>query len=100
MTDKKPQIDIEDDDFGAVLNCAVRYACGRRSYMPSLVIDFITPLLPYLSAKTLGCMELDIRSGNKPFGGWGDEKIDKPYWMKFLGNIQRVMEERNIPTWR
>ena len=100
MTDNKPQIDIEDDDFGAVLNCAVRYACGRRSYMPSLVIDFITPLLPYLSDKTLGCMELDIRSGNKPFGGWGDEEIDKPHWMKFLGNIQRVMEERNIPTWR
>lgn len=36
-------IDPYNDDFGAICNCAVRYAVGRRTYMPDLVIDFITP---------------------------------------------------------
>lgn len=100
MEDEKFILDPADDDFGAVLNCAVRYACGRRTYMPDIVIGFITPLLPYLNDKTLGCMALDIRNADKLFGGWGDETIDKPHWMTFLGNIQKVMEEKNIPKWR
>lgn len=58
---RKPKIDLSDDFFGAVLNCAVRYSLGRQSYMPGLVIDFITPLLPYLSDKTLWCFEKDVR---------------------------------------
>lgn len=33
-------IDPHDDDFGAICNCAVRYAVGRRTYMPDLVLDF------------------------------------------------------------
>lgn len=100
MTEHKPQIDISDDDFGTILNCAVRYACGRKSYMSGLVIDYITPLLQYLSPEALGCMERDIRNGSELFGGWGNEIIDKPEWMNFLGNIQKVMEVRNIPKWR
>lgn len=31
-------IDPHDDDFGVICNCAVRYAVGRRTYMPSLVM--------------------------------------------------------------
>lgn len=43
---KKVKIDdilIEryNDDFGAVCNCAVRYAIGRMTYMPSIVVGFI-----------------------------------------------------------
>lgn len=50
-----------DDDFGgAVLNCAVRYALGRASYMPSLVMGEITPMLPDCSDKTLWCFEQDV----------------------------------------
>ena len=48
---KVPAIDLQDDFFGTILNCAVRYAIGRQTYMPGLVIDFITPLLPHLSEK-------------------------------------------------
>ena len=46
-------IDPHDDDFGAICNCAVRYAVGCRTYMPGLVIDFITPYLSELTDKTL-----------------------------------------------
>ena len=30
-----------DDDFFAVLICALRYCCGRRTYMPGLVTDWV-----------------------------------------------------------
>lgn len=58
----KPTIDLKNDNFGAVLNCAVRYSLGRHTYMPGLVMDFIGPLLPYVSDRTLWCMERDIET--------------------------------------
>lgn len=57
----KPKVILCDDNFGTILNCAVRYTLGRQSYMPKLVIDYITPMLPYLSQKTLWCLERDIK---------------------------------------
>ena len=83
-------------DFETILLCAIRYAIGRKSYMPSLVIDYITPLLPYLSYWTLGLMAAEIIDHNYK-GGLGDEKIDKPYWIDFLQRIEIEMEGRNEP---
>ena len=37
----KIYIDASDDEFGLMLNCAVRYAMGRETYMPHAVMDFI-----------------------------------------------------------
>ena len=86
----KPIIDLSDDFFGAVLNCAVRYCIGRQSYMPSLVTDFIRPYLPYLSNKTLWCFERDL-SGTT---FWGDENIDEPLWLSFKADIEREINRR------
>ena len=80
-----PTIDIGDDFFGAVLNCAVRYCLGRRTYMPSLVTDFIRPLLPYLSKKTLWCFEKDIE-GTDDYG----MDMDKETWMNFLSAVKKA----------
>ncbi len=54
------KIPVGDDNFGAVLNCAVRYSIGRQTYMPSLVVGFITPLLPHVSDRTLYVLDQDI----------------------------------------
>lgn len=83
-------------DFESILICAVRYAIGRQTYIPSLVIDYITPLLPYLSYWILGLMAAEIIDHNYE-GGLGDEKIDKPYWLEFLRKIRLEMEGRNEP---
>ena len=94
-----PATEIANNDFfGAVINCAIRYACGRQTYMPSLIIEEVQPWLPLLNAKTLACMERDIREADK-FGGYGNETIDKPMWMKFLKELQDVMNERGIKRW-
>jgi len=85
-------IDLSDDFFGAVLNCAVRYCLGRQSYMPGLVMDFIRPLLPHLSNKTLWCMEKDIIEQEKY--GYGDPRIDEPAWRTFLAQVQQEIRKR------
>ena len=54
------KIPDQNNTFGAVLICAVRYCIGRQTYMPELVINFIRPLLPKLDSKTLTVMERDI----------------------------------------
>ena len=88
---RRPIIDTSDDDFGAVLNCAVRYALGRKTYMPHLVMDFIRPLIPHLSDKTLWCFAIDIEEAKRE-DRLGDPYIDAPAWYDFLGAVQ---EERN-----
>ena len=92
VTTKKPEIDVSDDDFGAILNCAVRYAIGRRSYMPGLVVGFIRPLIPHLSDKTLWCFEKDI--AEEMPNGLGDPQIDAPKWIDFLGLVRQESRER------
>lgn len=82
-----------DKNFESILVCAVRYAIGRKSYMPSLVIDYITPLLPYLSYWTLGLIAAEIIDHSYD-GGLGDKKIDRPYWLEFKKRILLEMERR------
>lgn len=86
---KVPQIELADDFFGTVLNCAVRYCIGRMTYMPSLVTDFIRPLLPHLSDKTLWCFERDIE-GQSNYG----MEMDKELWMRFLGEVKAEIKRR------
>ncbi len=99
---KKPTVDLSDDDFGCCLNCAVRYSIGRQSYMPSLVIGFITPLLPYLSDKALWCFDQDITE-RRYEGGYGDPRIDEPHWLRFHEAVREERTKRGhelYRTWR
>ena len=86
-------IDIKDKDFGALLICAVRYCLGRQTYMPGLIIDYITPLLPRISDNTLRCMETDLSQPDL-YGGFGDKTIDEPIWIKFRCDIQEEIQRR------
>jgi hypothetical protein len=96
------KIDLTDDDFGAILNSAIRYCFGRQTYMPSLVIDFITPLLPYLNTKTIRVFNQDLtenyydRDVWKPFG---DVHIDEPTWMKFKADVENELTKRGEPLY-
>lgn len=93
MPDDRIIIEKDDDFFGAVLNCSVRYCIGRSSYMPGLVIDYITPLLPKLSDKTLWCFEKDVSDAVR-FGNLGNMNIDAPKWYKFLNDVRAEKERR------
>lgn len=86
-------IDPRNDDFGAICNCAVRYCMGRRSYMPGIVIRFITPYLPVLSNKTLWCFERDIEEHERMGLPFGDE-CDVKDWLNFSRAVKAEIEKR------
>ena len=77
-------------ECGAILICAIRYCLGRQTYMPSLITDFIRPLLPHLDNKTLSVIENDIRNAES----YGNEKIDKPIWVRFLSEVEEEICRR------
>ena len=96
IIEAQPQVgSVEiNKNFETILLCAVRYAIGRQTYMPSMVIDYITPLLSHLSYNTLGLIANDITEYGKYYGGLGDDKIDRPYWLNFKRKILAEMERR------
>ena len=40
-----------DDDFGCVINSAVRYAIGRHTYMPGVVCNFVRKYMDVLDTR-------------------------------------------------
>lgn len=74
--DKMPVIPAfpdQDDDFGAVINCAIRYCLGRYSYMPGVIIDWIMKCCDgRLTDRTIYCAKSDIDSAAT------DGCLDKP----------------------
>lgn len=90
----KGMVDTASDDFGSVCNCAVRYCLGRRSYMPSLVCGYITPLLPKLTDKTLDCFECDISELKHTGFDFGDSR-DYETWDAFYKAVCKEIKRRN-----
>lgn len=87
------KIDRDNDFDGAVLNCAVRYALGRMSYMPCLVIQQITPLLKDCSDKTLWCFSQDITDW---FADGADRQMQYgDRWLSFLQDVKHEMHVRS-----
>lgn len=89
----KGMVEPASDDFGSVCNCAVRYCLSRRSYMPSLVCGYITPLLPELTDKTLDCFEHDIAERKRTGFGFGDS-CDYETWDAFYKAVCKEIEGR------
>lgn len=92
-------LDVGTDNFGCVLNCAVRYAIGRQTYIPGLVIDYIRPLLPYINDKTLYILDQDITE-QQYRGGYGDKQIDEPLWMRLHQEVIAEETQRGIKPYR
>ncbi|MGN9098084.1 hypothetical protein [Flintibacter porci] len=86
------KIERSDDFGGAVLNCAVRYALGRFSYMPGLVMDEIRPMLKDCSDKTLWCFDRDISEWLA--GRTGEMYAYEKEWACFRDEVRRIIQER------
>lgn len=85
-----------DDDFGAILNAAVRYSLGRRTYMPGLVTDWIRDHCGgELNRKTLDVFIQDIEEhGKRGPEAYGDS-WDLETWMGFLEWCKREKENQD-----
>ena len=51
---------IYDDDFGCIINSALRYAIGRHTYMPSVVMEFVRKYISVLDSRTICVMIEDV----------------------------------------
>lgn len=89
---KKITLSPDIDEFGAVLNCAVRYCLGRMTYMPGLVTDWIMSHCGgMLTSKTLYVMRKDIEEA-KAEDRLGMD-MDKETWEKFLRWVKEEQGE-------
>ena len=79
-----------DDDFGEMMNWAVRYALGRRTYAVGDTCRFVKSVLPYLDYKTLYVMARDIKE-KSDFDDLGD-KCDADDWLDLMKAITEQMK--------
>lgn len=86
-------IELNADDFGTLAICAIRYCHGRQTYMPDLVRVIIRPHLRELSDKDLNVL-IDDCDFQESMQMYGDEKIDKPGWLKWRNELTAEMERR------
>lgn len=89
----KNNITLSQKDFGALAICAIRYCHGRMSYMPDMVRDIIRPNLDRISDKDLGIMLEDCEF-QRQTEIYGDERIDKPTWLKWYDELKAERERR------
>lgn len=82
------------DDFESVLICALRYCLGRQTYMPSIIITFVRPMLSALSARALSVIVRDIENAKGGVPGLGDPNIDEPLWLNLLNVAKAELEGR------
>lgn len=93
MNKKKKTVPV-CEDFGLMLNWALRYTLGRETYAPHSVMVYCKPLLPHLSERTLEVMREDIEEAAKS-NSLGDPRIDAPKWLEFLDVIKAELTERH-----
>ena len=84
-----------DDMFGEMMNWAVRYALGRRTYAATDTARYIAPLVPKLSDKTLLAMREDLKPNTpwNPPKNYGDP-CDEVEWMRLLEAVERELQRR------
>ena len=81
---------IFDDDFGCIINSAVRYALGRYTYMPSTVAEFVLKYLNYLDNKTISVMICDIDEALK-----NEDLPLRKIWVELKSKLEIETYSRN-----
>lgn len=92
---KKEKMIPVNDRLGEMLNWAVRYALGRRTYAVMSTCEYIKPLVKELSDRTLYCISRDIRGREKD--GYGDQ-CDIDNWMELLDIVDDELAKRTERT--
>lgn len=79
-----------DESFGLILNSAVRYSIGRKTYMPSTVISFIRKNMKVLDNRTIWCVIDDIKreKDNKELYLYDE-------WMNLWHELEQELTARN-----
>ena len=74
-----------DDDFGCIINSALRYAIHRHTYMPGVVVEFMRKYINIMDSRTIHVAIEDITKELE----WGS--VDEPtMWL----NLKKDLEIR------
>lgn len=84
---------ITAQDFATLCICAIRYCHGRQSYMPRLVQEIVGNYLDNISDNDLKIMLNDC-DFQKEFNLYGNEKIDKPNWIRWKEKLEEEQRRR------
>lgn len=77
-----------NDDFGCIVNSAVRYSLGRNTYMPSTVAAFVRKYMDILGTKTIHVMMKDILQALE------DSKLDqREVWWSLYADLEAAVKE-------
>ena len=87
-----------DDDFNEMLEFALRYAIGRKTYAPVDVINYIKPKLNYLLHNTLHIMFQDIDEELERDKRMQWEMAYKKEWMELREAIRQEITARGGRT--
>lgn len=87
------KISLEQENFGTLAICAIRYCHGRQTYMPSTVQGIIKAHLKEVSDKDLHVMIEDCGFQER-MNLYGDPNIDKPDWLKWKETLLAEKERR------
>ena len=86
-------IKLNDEEFGTLVICALRYCHGRQTYMPKRVQDIVKVYLPELSDKDLRVIEEDLNDMRDY--DFGDPVIDRPNWQRFQYAVEEERKRRH-----
>lgn len=81
-------------ELESMLISSVRYALGRRTYIVSQTVDFLFPLIPYLSEWFLRNVLTDLGNQIKYGVGSVGDPCDFRDWARLWGRIGDELKER------
>ena len=87
---------VVSQDFELMMICALRYAIGRYTYMPSVTIEYIRYLIPQLSVKTLFIMKRDIDEEIKRYQRMERELYMAKEWQKLAEEIGDMYDKKTF----
>ena len=90
-------IKLNEEDFGTLAICAIRYCQGRQTYMPDLVRGIVREYMTEVEDRDLDVM-IDDCEFQERMNLYGDEKIDKPGWLTWREELLAERERRNDAT--
>lgn len=99
---------MNDEYFGTICLCALRYALGRQTYMPGIVQDFIRAHISEIDQSSIKVMLRDIEEADRirtyisnsgdsiVIDGLGDTKIDRPGWERLREFLREKVKDNEL----
>ena len=85
---------LYDHDFRMILLAAMRYAMGRNTFMPLMVVRYIRRYIRLLDAKTLTLAANDIRHH---FEDYGEYEQNPNLWQGLLATLEAQQRGEVVP---